>query len=119
MANYVSFFEIISKDSKKIGEFYSKVFGWNILPPAGSMEYRLMIADKEKGINGAVGDPYANDESWMTIYVSVDNIDEIIASVVENGGEVKIPKFTTDTGFTVAYVKDCNGNILGITENQV
>ena len=36
--------------------------------------------------------------------------------VVQNGGKVKVPKFTTDTGFTLAYIEDRNGNIIGLTE---
>ena len=116
MANEVKFFEIIGNNSKELGEFYSKVFDWNILPPAGTIEYSLMDTKGENGVMGAVGSPFINNESWITIYVTVDSIDEIMKKVVQNGGKVKVPKFTTDTGFTLAYIEDRNGNIIGLTE---
>lgn len=116
MANEVRFFEIIGENSKKLGEFYNKVFEWNVLPPAGSMEYYLMDTKGENGVMGAVGDPFINNQGWIAIHVAVDDIDEIIEKVIENGGKLKVPKFTTDTGFTLAYIEDSNGNIIGLNE---
>ncbi|MNW36537.1 Glyoxalase-like domain protein [compost metagenome] len=118
MANQVSFFEIISKNSVQLGEFYGKTFGWNIIPPQGSMEYRLMDTKGGNGVMGAVGEPIIKEETWLTIYISVDNIDQTLEDVVNNGGKIKAPKFSTDTGFTLAYIEDLSGNIIGITENR-
>ena len=113
MANPITFVEILSHNSKELADFYSNVFGWEIYPPQGSMEYRVMNPKAENGVTGAVGDPYAG-EDWVTFYVGVSDIDAVIEKVVANGGSVRVPKFTTDTGFTLAIVKDSQGHIIGL-----
>lgn len=115
MKNAITFIEILSKDSKKLVDFYQNVFGWEIYPPQGSMEYRLMNPKADNGIMGAIGDPYAG-EDWTCFYVAVDNIDETIEKVKSNGGLVKVPKFTTDTGFTQAIVADAHGHVIGLQQ---
>ncbi|WP_144559630.1 VOC family protein [Shouchella miscanthi] len=118
MSNKVNFFEIVSKNSSELSKFYEEVFGWNIIPPQGSMEYRIMLTGDDNTSVGAVADPIVNEETWVTIGVQVDSIEETIKLVESNGGELKVPKFTTDTGFTRAYIKDSAGNIIALDENN-
>ncbi|MGG4392176.1 hypothetical protein COK01_26820 [Priestia megaterium] len=118
MGNPVTFFEITGKNSKELAKFYSEIFGWNIIPPQGSMEYRIMDTDTQEGIPGAIGDPIGGDDTWLTIYITVPDIDSTLEKIKQNGGKIKIPKFTTDTGFTLAYVEDAFGHTLGITQSK-
>ena len=69
----------------------------------------------ENGVTGAIGDPYAG-ESWVTFYVGVKDIDAVIEKVIANGGSVKVPKFTTDTGFTLAIVRDSQEHVIGLQQ---
>lgn len=113
--NAITFVEILSPNSKDLAGFYSNVFGWDVYPPQGSMEYRVMNPKAENGVMGAIGDPYTG-ENWVAFYVGVEDIEATIEKVVANGGSVKVPKFTTDTGFTQAMVQDSQGHVIGLQQ---
>ena len=115
MANPITFVEILSPNSKELSDFYANVFGWEVYPPQGAMEYRVMNPKAENGVTGAIGDPYAG-ENWVTFYVGVKDIDAVIEKVIANGGSVKVPKFTTDTGFTLAIVRDSQEHVIGLQQ---
>lgn len=115
MANAITFVELLSPNSRDLAAFYANVFGWDVYPPQGSMEYRVMNPKAENGVMAAIGDPYAG-ENWTAFYVGVADIEETIGKVIENGGSVKVPKFTTDTGFTQAIVQDSQGHIIGLQQ---
>lgn len=118
MKNKISSVEIITPNSKELAEFYGTVFGWDIYPPAGSMEYRVMNPNGDNHVMGMVGDPFINNESWVTFYITVDDIDDMLKKVVACGGKVKVPKFTTDTNITLAYFEDAKGHVVGLTERK-
>lgn len=119
MANPITFIEITSKNSKEMVEFYQNVFGWNVYPPAGEMEYRVMNPQSTNHIMAAIADPYSKfQEEWVAFYIGVKSVDETIEEVLNNGGSIVVPKFTTDTGFTQALVKDNRGHVLGIQEQE-
>lgn len=113
MANAITFVEILTPNSAELADFYRSVFDWDVYPPMGSMEYRVMNPKAENGVMGAIGDPYTG-ERWVAFYVGVEDIDATIEKVVQNGGSVRVPKFTTDTGFTQAMVQDTQGHVIGL-----
>ena len=47
-------FELIAKDTKKLKEFYTKLFGWRAEDYEG-MDYAMLHADPKKGIGGGIG----------------------------------------------------------------
>lgn len=57
-------------------------------------------------------------KTGLLLYVSVDSIEAMIEKVLNNGGSVKVPKFTTDTGFTQAIVADSQGHVIGLQEER-
>ena len=119
MANPITFIEITSKNSKEMIDFYQNVFWWNVYPPAGEMEYRVMDPKSPNHMLAAIADPYSKDkEEWVAFYIGVESVNDTIDEVLKNGGSIVVPKFTTDTGFTQALVKDNKGHVLGIQEQQ-
>ena len=52
----------------------------------------------------------------MCFYVMVDDIDAAVERAVAAGGSVKVPKYATDTGFTLAYVCDPAGHVIGLQQ---
>ncbi len=73
MANPVVHFEVIGKDGKKLQNFYSGVFGWNI-DANNPMNYGIVNAEEGRGIGGGIsaGDGQRNQ---VTFYVEVDDPD--------------------------------------------
>ena len=54
VAQPVMHFELIAKDTKKLTEFYTKLFGWRAEDYEG-MDYAMLHADPKKGIGGGIG----------------------------------------------------------------
>ncbi|MBP2058521.1 putative enzyme related to lactoylglutathione lyase [Lactobacillus colini] len=110
--------EIIHRNSKELGMLYSDAFGWKVLPKDGSMEYHGIITGKDS-LFGAVGDPFTKDkQEWIALDIYVDDLEETINTFIKHGGKLLMPKFSTDTGFTMAYVADPVGNIFGLIDQM-
>src|SRR5258708_21938551 len=56
MANPVTWFEIIGKDSLGLQKFYRDVFGWKMTPPVKEMGNYSMLDRPDAGIGGGVGE---------------------------------------------------------------
>lgn len=52
----------------------------------------------------------------VTGYVSVDDIDAVLARAVELGGAVVMPKFSPGPNAVVALVADAEGHVVGLSE---
>ena len=89
--------ELATRDLPAALDFYQEMFGWTMQQSAVSpMEY------KEIQIGGtACGGMMAIDENWgptpppshWTTYIAVDNADETVSRIVENGGTICVPAF--------------------------
>lgn len=111
-------FEIAANDVAKINNFYSKVFGWKIENWGGPMEYWLVSTGDEKqpGINGGIFKKEGTQAIINTI--GVDNVDEYMKKVENNGGKVTTPKNTIPGVGYFAYCEDVEGNKFGIMQSD-
>jgi len=119
MPNPIVHFEIPADDVARAQTFYQNVFGWKIkqMPmPAGGLEYFGVTTRKEgeAGINGGLmkrnmpGQPFAN-------YVAVKSIDDFLAKVTANGGNVVLPRQEIAPGMgSIAVFKDTEENMMGL-----
>ena len=88
-------------------------------------DYRVINTGSEgPGINGGMvrrhGDPPTGGEpvnAWMCT-VDVEDVDAAVARAEANGGSVALPKMAIPGIGWLAYVKDCEGNILGMMQND-
>jgi predicted enzyme related to lactoylglutathione lyase len=107
-------FEIPSDEPEKAQNFYKDVFGWKFEKWGDEEYYMATTGEKEKpGINGAImrkRDP--NQPVVNTIGVA--NLDESIAKIEKNGGQIVVPKMPVGDFAVMAYFKDTDGNIMGI-----
>ena len=116
-------FEIHAADMDRAQRFYEVLFGWSF--QIWGDDYRAITTGTEgPGINGGMvrrrGDPPMGGEpvnAWMCT-VNVDDIDASVACAEENGGSVALPKMAIPGIGWLAYVKDCEGNILGMMQND-
>lgn len=118
IANPVSYFEIPVTDMQRAIEFYQAVFQ---LPLARTTldghDMALFPFDEHgQGISGALahGDSYVPAPSGPRIYFFVDDIDTILARVIEQGGVIAYQK--TQVGqFWVAEFRDSEGNQIALS----
>jgi len=125
--NPVVHFELPAGDTKRMAEFYTRVFGWqaNFLGP--EMGYYVTVSTAETDENNMVKTPgaingglYPKNEEMGAVYpslvIAVDDITESAKQVVEAGGKLLgEPADIPGVGKFVSF-EDTEGNRLSILQ---
>ena len=117
-------FEIHADDPDRAVRFYSSLFGWRFDKWEGSVEYWLVTTgpDTERGINGGMirrRGPRPTDGQPVNAYVctvEVPDLDARLEKAAVSGAELALPKMPIPGVGWLAYVKDPEGNILGLMQ---
>lgn len=94
--NPVVHFEMPAKDRKRVAEFYTKAFGWNMIQLGADMGNYVVAQTAETDENRMVKTPGTiNGGFWETqesapphVVISVDNLEESMKKVEEAGGKI-------------------------------
>jgi uncharacterized protein len=117
-------FEIHAAQPERAIEFYTKLFNWQFQKWDGPMPYWLITTgpDTEKGINGGMvmrrGEIDGQAVIAYVCTVDVPAIDAAVEKAQQLGGSVALPKMPIPGVGWLAYVKDTEGNILGLMQND-
>jgi uncharacterized protein len=123
MSGKVVHFEIPYDDGDRARRFYGEIFGWELSEMPG-MDYTLVVTGPsgdrgptEAGyINGGMMARSAGPATGPVVVMDVESIDDALGKVEGAGGSVVVPKQPVgEMGFT-AYVKDPEGNVVGLWE---
>jgi predicted enzyme related to lactoylglutathione lyase len=119
-------FEVHAEDPDRAARFYAGLLGWQFKKWDGPMDYWLITTGPadQPGINGGLvrrmgGGPL--DGAAVNAYVctaAVADVDQGVRRAAELGGTVALPKVPIPGVGWLAYVKDPEGNILGIMQND-
>ncbi len=116
--NTVAYFEIQASKPEKLVEFYTAVFGWQCTKdPSLPIEYYRI---KTEGMNGAILKRPAAVPSLMqgtnafTCSMKVENFDETAKKIIENGGQIAMPKFAIPGSCWQGYFIDTDNNVFGL-----
>ena len=110
-------FEIMSKDSKKTGQFYAAMFSWDI-DANNPMNYGVIKPDPSGGIGGGLGQVMDNMSPTVTFYVGVDDVQASLDKAVALGGRVVVPVTVVPDMVTFAQFADPEGNVIGLVKNM-
>jgi predicted enzyme related to lactoylglutathione lyase len=122
-------FEITGRDAARLQRFYSDLFGWQLQGTAGGQtaSYQRTSAT-ESGIPGAIGPtrsgPNASREAgWdggtgqLTVYVEVEDIEEVVARAEKLGGSVVAPIHeVSGKALKLAFIADPEGHTVGLAQ---
>ena len=116
-------FEIHASDPERLAEFYRQLFGWKISKWDGPMEYWLIETGgkDEPGINGGLmrrqGGPPTDGQAVNAFVCTADvpSLDDVLTRLEGLGGRVALPRMAVPGIGWLAYVKDPDGNILGLS----
>ena len=112
-------FDIPAGDTERALKFYEDVFGWEIRPAGGLLDYWLVKtgADKEPGINGVLS---LREAAWqrITCFVDVESLAETLTMVAAKGGRIVQPKTVIPGVGYIAACKDTEDNVIGIMERS-
>ncbi len=117
-------FEIHVDDMERAKTFYGEVFGWTFedwSEYAGMPYFGAVTGDEnEMGINGALmkrqGPPPAKNQALngYACTMGVGDYDSTEKKILNNGGEVALPKYALPGMAWQGYYIDPEGNIFGI-----
>jgi uncharacterized protein len=113
MPNPVVHFEVTGQDGKKLQEFYSKTFGWNVNAD-NPMNYGI-VEGQEGGIGGGIS---AGDggTKQVTFYIAVDNPQAYLDKIESKGGKTVMPVTEIPGMVILAQFADPEGNIVGLVD---
>ena len=108
-AGGVSYLRIPAADPRRAAEFYRAVFGWTIDVDREDPSF-------EDGTGHVIGHFVTEltpaSEDGFRPYVYVDSVEDTLAKVTAQGGEVVTPPYP-EGGLTVATFRDPAGNVIG------
>ncbi len=114
MAAPVTWFEIISRNSVALGDFYAKTFGWKLEPFPGESPYSVVETGGDNAIRGGIGE--ADGSNRIIIYVEVDDPEAYLDRITRGGGKVVVPVTTIPDVVTFAHFADPQGNVVGLVK---
>src|SRR5947208_2006157 len=119
----VAHFEIPADDLDRARSFYGTAFGWQFMSPPGVQYLLVQTTECEQGkptkpgaINGGILARKA-PVTAPVITVNVDNMDEALVRIQKAGGQVVHPKFQMGNFGFSAYVRDTEGNVIGLWQS--
>jgi uncharacterized protein len=110
MGRPVVHFEIGCRDHARTGDFYSKLFGWQITAagPASNIQ-----TGSPQGISGHITSLGHEPEHYTIFYVDVEDVQAALNKATELGGKTLVGPITIPTG-TFAWFSDPDGNTIGL-----
>lgn len=127
--NKVQHFEIPADDTARARAFYEKIFGWKTTdwPMADAAPYIGLHTGPVDENNKIMETGFINGGMFQrgqdfpitapTVAVVVDDIDATIEKVKNEGGSVHMEKKNVGGMGLYAYIKDTEGNIIGVWQN--
>jgi predicted enzyme related to lactoylglutathione lyase len=109
-------FELPVEDHKTAAEFYGSVFSWQVQGVEDDEEgyWVLTTGSEEPGIDGAlIGKRFATE---LVNIIGVDSVDDYLKRASEAGAEVVRPKREIPNIGFAAYIRDPEGNTVGLFE---
>jgi uncharacterized protein len=118
--NTIGYFEIQSSDPNRDIKFYQTVFGWKFIKEEFvPIEYYRI---ETNSINGgllkrpAKVPPAESGTNAFVCSVQVENFDKTNDLILQNGGQVALPKFAIPGRCWQGYFVDLDNNTFGIFE---
>ncbi len=116
-------FEIHAADPDRAINFYQSLLGWEFTK-WDVWEYWMVKTgpDDQPGINGGMVRRQGEIDGQAVIAyvctVNVDSVDSHVAKALELGGQIALPKMAIPGVGWLAYVKDTEGNIFGMMQDD-
>jgi predicted enzyme related to lactoylglutathione lyase len=113
MGRPVVHFEIGCRDRAKTGDFYSKLFGWQITDagPASNIQ-----TGSPQGISGHITSLGHEPEHYTMFYVDVEDVQAALDKAAELGGKTVVGPIAIPSG-TFAWFQDPDGNMIGLVKS--
>jgi uncharacterized protein len=116
MKHVICHVEFMSNDLAQSGEFYSKLFGWELTPHGP--DYTIWSPGEDCLCGGfAKHNPavYGPAGNLTVVYIDVEDIEAKCAEITGLGGEILVPKTKiSDEYGNFAIFRDPQGTVVGL-----
>lgn len=116
-------FEIHAADFARAQTFYETLFGWTFIAVMPGM-FHAINTGEGPGIDGGLiprrGPPGGDATpviAWICT-VDVPDVDAYLAKALANGGTLALPKMAIPGVGWLAYAKDTEGNVFGMSQTD-
>lgn len=120
--NPVNWFEIPARDLKRAATFYERILQCNLsIQDFGGLKMAWFpMAQDAPGATGSLvqQDSYVPSYQGSMVYFSVEDINQTLKLIEENGGKVLNPKNSIGEFGFVAHFEDTEGNRVALHSNQ-
>jgi predicted enzyme related to lactoylglutathione lyase len=121
MGQPVVHFEVIGKDGKKLRDYYSELFGWNI-DADNEMNYGVIQRDDNTtadgvGIGGGVAGGPEGYDGHVTFYVEVPDVEEALSKAESLGGSRVMGPETIMGRMVLGQLTDPEGHVIGLIQS--
>jgi uncharacterized protein len=121
MGQPVTHFEIIGKDGKKLQDYYSQLFGWEI-DANNPMQYGIISREgntnaQGAGIGGGVGPGPEGYPGHVTVYVEVPDVEAALARAEQLGGSRLMGPDKVMENLEIGQFADPEGHVIGVMRN--
>jgi uncharacterized protein len=122
MGQPVVHFEIVGKDGKKLQEYYSQLFGWEI-DSDNEMNYGMVAREGNTGpggvgIGGGVGGGPEGYDGHVTFYVAVPDVEAALQQAESLGGRRIMGPETIMDRITLGHFEDPEGHLVGVVQDM-
>jgi predicted enzyme related to lactoylglutathione lyase len=117
-------FEIHASEPERAIRFYRELFGWQFNKWSGPVDYWLVVTGprEEPGIDGGLvrRQGTIDGESVIAYVCTVDvkSVDDTMSAAKKLGAQVALEKMPVPGVGWLAYLKDTEGNIFGVMQND-
>jgi uncharacterized protein len=121
MGQPVVHFEITGQDPRKLHEYYSELFGWEI-NAENPMNYGIVAREgnvnaEGVGIGGGVGGGPEGYPGHVTFYVEVPDVEAALAKAESLGGSRLMGPEQPMEGLEIGLFNDPEGHVIGVVKS--
>ena len=121
MGQPVVHFEVIGKDGKKLRDYYSELFGWDI-DAENEINYGVIQRDDNTtadgvGIGGGVAGGPEGYDGHVTFYVEVPDVEEALSMAESLGGSRVMGPETIMGRMVLGQLTDPEGHVIGLIQS--
>ncbi len=111
MAHPVVHWEIGGRDMPALREFYAKTFGWMITDAGPGY---ALVHPADGGLGGGLMQTSGDTPPYVTVYISVADLDDALVHVRAHGGTPLTPPTQINETASFALFRDPEGNVVGL-----
>jgi predicted enzyme related to lactoylglutathione lyase len=121
MGQPVVHFEIVGRDARRLREYYSELFGWEINAD-NPLEYGIVPREGNTnadgvGIGGGVGAGPEGYGGHVTFYVEVPDVEAALATAEHLGGRRIMGPDRPMEGLEIGLFTDPEGHTIGVVKS--